>query len=105
MLNVEQDRNKWFLTTKFEIVAVKFIIETSSYGKNIFLYGSKISNVSDYFEYPIKSSQLNIYQVNCDRREPPISFTLNDIYCKMVKVDYDSEKSIFSPLIHTIKKN
>lgn len=102
ILRTDQDKNRWFLTKSFKIVCLEYVIQTSVNEPKIFLYGSALSKVCDYFDYPIKSSELNIHVSDCDR-EPPCFFSLSDVYCKMVKVDYNDEKSVFIPLIHTIK--
>lgn len=103
-LNVTQDKDRWLLTKSFEIICVKYIIKTSQNETNVFLYGSVLKTLTDYFEYPVRSSQLNIYQSDCMQNEP--TFVLSsDVYCKMVKVDDNHEKSIFIPLYQTIKRN
>lgn len=99
-LNVLKDRDRWILLKSFEIVCLKYIINTAE--NKLVLYGSVLNKISDYFEYPIRSSQLNIYSSDCEMRSIKF-FMESDIYCKMVKITYDQEKSVFIPLYHTIK--
>lgn len=103
MLNASQENNKWFLTKSFDIVHLKYIVKTSDDKGQVFLCGSVLAQAVDYFEFPVKSSDLNIYVSNCNLK-PARFFSISDIFCKMVKIDYNDKKSIFIPLIHTIKR-
>lgn len=100
MLCTDDDKNRWFLTKAFKIVCLKYIISTNE-NMNVFLYGSILKNSIDYFDHPVRSSELNIYECNGER-DAPTFFALSDVYCKMVKIEYDSRKLVFIPLIHTI---
>lgn len=102
-LRSDVEKNRWFLSKAFEIVCVKFIIAISkNENTNVFLYGSALKKATNYFEYPVRSSELNIYQSDCDKKAPSY-YSLEDIYCKLVKVEYDSDTSVFIPLYHTIE--
>lgn len=98
-LNVLKDKDRWFLSKSYEVVCSKYIINTVQ--NNVFLYGSVLKRISDYFTYPIRSSELNIYASDCEV-ESPTFFSASDIICKLVKISYDQQKSIFIPLYHTI---
>lgn len=103
MLSTDQDKNKWFMTKEFKVICLKYIIKTSGMNDQIFLYGSALTSIRDYFTHPVLSSQLNIYESEC-QESPPMFHKLSDLYCKMVKINYDSKKFVFIPLIHTILK-
>lgn len=102
-LDANKDKDRWFLSKSLEVVCLKYIIKTSQGENNVFFYGSVLKSISDYFDYPLRSSELNIYQSNCSQNSPTF-FSASDIYCKMVRVEYDHEKSVFIPLYGTIKR-
>lgn len=102
-LSAVDDKNRWFLSKSSEVVCIKYIIKTSANTGNVFFYASSLRIQSNYFEFPIRSSELNIYQSDCKTKEPTF-FSESDIYCKMVRVNYDDQISVFIPLYETIKK-
>lgn len=102
-LSAIDDKNRWFLSKSFEVVSIKYIIKTNLNASNLFLYGQSVKNQSDYFQFPLRSSELNIYQSDCSMKEPTF-FCESDIYCKMVKVNFDDVTSVFIPLYPTIMK-
>lgn len=56
-----KDRNKWFLTKKNEIVSMK---NATIFENKIYIFGSCLKNVRNFFETPIASSHLNIFSAN-----------------------------------------
>lgn len=100
--NADTEKDRWFLSNTKQVVCVKYIIKTSQNDSNFYLYGSSLKTVTDYFDYPVRSSELYIYESDCVTNSGNF-FSASDIYCKMVRVDYDHEKSIFIPLYETIK--
>lgn len=66
----------------------------------VYVFGSCLKEVNNFFETPIASSYLNIFCAN--RKEHlPRWYDIKDIKCKLVAVEYH-EDTIFFPLIHTL---
>lgn len=103
MLSAVNEKNRWFLSKSFQVVSIKYIIKTSVDTAKVFFHGCPLRMQSNYFEYPIRSSELYIYQSDCKTKEPSF-FSESDFYCKMVKVNFDTKTSVFIPLYPTIKK-
>lgn len=101
-LNANRNSDKWFMDKNFEITCLKYVIESGIDKTRVLLYGSPLSNKKDYFEYPVKSSQLNIFEAKFNEFREAKYFYIHDIYCKMVEVNYDINTSVFLPLLHTI---
>lgn len=102
-LTAQDKANEWFLTNDNEIVCLKNII---SAGDKLALFGTTIANKLDFFEKPIKSSQLDIYSSNisADKNDSDGKlFDTSDIKCKLVRIDYNDSTAVFIPLLHTIK--
>lgn len=92
-----EDRNKWFLTKKNEIIGMK---NATIFENKIYIFGSCLKEVGNFFETPIASSYLNIFSAN--RKEYlPKWYDIKDIKCKLVAVEHH-KNVIFFPLIHTI---
>lgn len=90
-------KDGWFLTKRNNIVSM---INATYFEGNIFIYGSEIKTKWDFFEFPIKSSYLNIYKSNGKTIRPKL-YSLNDIKCKLFSLKYNNE-FVFLPLIHTL---
>lgn len=92
--------NKWFLSQRNEIVCLKNILSVQS---KLSLLGSTIISKTDFFERPIKSSALNIYATDyfADENSGDKLFTVADIKCKLVRIEYDDNTDVFIPLLHT----
>lgn len=69
-LSSNKDKDRWILSKKFEVIHVKYIIKPPENQSNVFFYGSVLKNASNYFEYPIRSSELNIYESDCELSAP-----------------------------------
>lgn len=96
--------NKWFLTRKNEIVCVENIL---SMGNKISFYCHTVTNQKDFFETPLSSSALNIYAVDFfayNINEFKL-FSISDIKCKLVRVEYGDTEDVFIPLLHTYVEN
>lgn len=98
-LNTYQDHNKWIHTISGQIVSVRSIIQSTN--GQIYLYGCPLVDVRNFFEKPVLSSKLNIYESNCIEGSAKF-YPLNEIHSKLVKIHYGP--SVFVPLIHTIQK-
>lgn len=94
--------NKWFLSQKNEIVCLKNVL---SIGINkVSLFGSTVPKLVDFFQLPIKSSVLNIYAteyfVDESTQEHKL-FSVSDVKCKLVRIEYNKNIDVFIPLLHT----
>lgn len=94
-----QWQNKWFLTTKNEVVEIISI--TSGKEGTICLNGFCINDVKDVFETPVKSSLFNIYKCATNVSKQEKKYQLSHIKCKLVVIEYISEY-YFMPLLHTL---
>jgi len=90
-----EDRNKWFLTKKNEIIGMK---NATIFENKIYIFDSCLKEVGNFFETPIASSYLNIF---CANRKEYLSewYDINDIKCKLVAVEYH-KYCIFSADTH-----
>lgn len=111
--HLEQD--KWFLTTTFEIVALKRIVKVKN-SADYLLYGTAVNEKQIFFKCPFTSHALFIYACKNVFRKAEI-FRTENIACKLVCLPYsgsyndtdEEEESpvydhIFVPLWHTLKK-
>lgn len=99
-LNTSQDNNKWLHTTSGHVVSIKSIIQSAN--GQICFYGCPVDR-RNYFDKPIPSSKLNIYESNCIEGLPKF-YHLQEVHSKLVRIEYDGKTSVFVPLVHTIKK-
>lgn len=94
-LNSKHNKDKWFLTLKNEIVSIKNAVTKNNL---IIIFGYPVDKKS-YFETPISSSRLNIFESYCNK-QPLKQYLLSDVKCKLVFVQ-DIEKVVFIPLLHS----
>lgn len=99
----KDNANKWFLTKSGEIVGLICVISKE---KKISIYGHVLTNHYDFFEYPVKSRDLNIYASKyfTDDTEKKCFFDIDQIKCKLVRIVYNSESDVYIPLLHTLLK-
>lgn len=90
--------NKWFLTSDNQVVSLKYITEQNG---SIKIIGTKINDLQLFFETPIKSNVLHIYQSN-GKCGPAESYDLSNVKCKMVTIPIDDSGCVFLPLLHTL---
>lgn len=98
-LNTKEDRNRWFLTHSKQIVCAENIISFSNNAVQI--YGCSLKNIFLFFETPIKSSYLDIYCSDGIKNNPNL-YKVSEVKCKLAKIDFNEEMSVFVPLLHTI---
>lgn len=93
--------DKWILMKNLQVVSVICIIKNKISGK-ISIFGAPVKTLEDYFVKPVRSSQLQIFLSNMELSNEQF-YNLDDVYCKMVKLNYNenSNESILIPLIHT----
>lgn len=95
-------RNNCFLTKENQIVKM---INATYYKDVIHIYGQPIQEKNDFFELPIKSSHLNIYQCKSQNNYgKPRLYRISDIKCKLFFLKY-KENFVFFPLLHTLDIN
>lgn len=90
--------NKWILTMRNEIIEIQYFIEKSK--TKVYIRGKPMSHLEDFFEWPLKSSQLNVFSSNGNKGRP-VNVELKDIKAKMVKMN-SGNHIVFIPLMHTI---
>lgn len=93
------EKNGWILTKDKNIVKITSI----TMNDNITIHGTALlkENQENFYELPIASSHLCIYQSKLDSMA--VSVDLDNMLCKLFRIEISSEKSVFFPLFHTIK--
>lgn len=95
-------KNKWFLTTTNCLVEM---IDATFLNNSLYIFGQEIQDKVNFFETPIKSSYLDIYQVLKDHpKSEPKLYSVNDIKCKFFCLESCMESNeylVFFPLIHS----
>lgn len=66
---------------------------------NVQFIGHKFTEGSDYYEYPVKSSELGILRVSKLNTEP-ISFSVGDIFAKCVLLPLTNSQFLCIPMVH-----
>lgn len=97
LLNSEKNKDKWFLTSKNEIVCIEYIVKSDV----MLIYGYPLLQLENVFEQPINSSYLNIYKSNGVLGDIK-TYLISDIKCKLVLILDDNEFLVFVPLLHTL---
>lgn len=103
-LDTKRKADCWILTKQLEVVKVDMIAFDSK-DKTISLYGAKLKTQEDYFKKPVLSSALQIYASDL-KLNPSELLPLDKLRCKMVCIntnDKNLPKSVFIPLLHTLK--
>lgn len=99
-LNGENDTDKWILTSDLKVFCVEKIIQHST--NTVFLFGSYLNDIDNFFEKPVPSSALQIYK-SCLRKDSIQVIPMTKFYSKLVKVkSFEVNTYVFTPLIHTI---
>lgn len=96
----KDNRNKWFLSNKNEVVEFKY---ASDIEERMHIYGQSLKKLTNFFERPFKSSRIHIYS-SADIKNTMSIFSLSDIKCKLFSLPYKQE-TVFIPLIHTLDNN
>lgn len=91
--------NKWFLTKSNEIVAMKYVVVNN---ESLEINGAALRNKTSFFETPIRSTYLHIYQSDCSESSAK-RYKIDDIKCKMVSIPFNEDgEAVFIPLLHTL---
>lgn len=91
------NKNKWFLTHNLQIVEM---VNATYFNNKIYVYGKIVREKHNFFEVPIKSEHLNIFE-SCGDTGKAQLFEIANIKCKMVHIQF-KDKSVFIPLNHTL---
>lgn len=103
-IDTQKTVDKWILTRNMKVMTVDKIVQNNA-SESVFLFGQILSDLSDLFEKPVVSSSLQIFCSDL-KVSPAVLIESSDIFCKMVKIDCQDlmlPKSVFFPLIHTIR--
>lgn len=94
------EKNGWILTKNKDILKILSITKEETYK----IHGISLlrRNQENLYEIPIASKTLCIYQSKLDSTTP-ISIDLDDMYCKLYRIEISSDKSAFIPLFHFTK--
>lgn len=91
------ERDSCFKTNTGEIVVLRNIIRRQD---NTIFVGNIFSNISDFYTYPLRSSELDIVKVS-ELIEERLIFTLNKIIAKCWLIPIRDEY-VCIPLLHTL---
>lgn len=97
-LNSINYKDKWSLTTKTEIVPMSYALLEN---KNIQIYGCPIVHADDFFEYPLKSSYLNIKKSADGMLGSMQCYTTSNVKCKLATIQNGNDEIVFVPVLHT----
>lgn len=92
--------NCWFLSTSGEIVKFEKAIEINekNNAKKIKVQGRAIINKHNFFEKPLSSSFLNIFECSDKKLAKCIEFDVKDVDSKMFMIQ-NGDKMVFIPLL------
>lgn len=91
------NKNKWFLSTDGQIVAMKFAIYLDN---KTYIIGNSLKSKRDFFKQPMLSSSLDIYISNGETNNDAI-YSIDRINAKFVCLSY-KEEFVLIPLLHTL---
>ncbi|XP_055306815.1 uncharacterized protein LOC129571070 [Sitodiplosis mosellana] len=92
--------DSWILTYSLEIFQFKYVMST---GNAVHVYGTPVPRLENFFTYPLSSSLLNIFKSDGKSETNLMSFNLNEIKAKMLRLK-SCDDFVFIPLLHTLKK-
>lgn len=93
------EKNCWILTKEKDIVQAEYFFKNE---KTILIYGKRFKSeyVTNLYDLPLPSSRLSIYKMKL-LNEDTIVLTLQQIDCKLYRIEIDKVESAFFPLYHT----
>lgn len=92
-------KNMWFLTKSNEIVKM---LNATFLNGILQIYGSALKKKFNFFEVPIKSSYLDIYESDGSFHKPKLYAVENNIKCKLFCIEV-KENIVLFPMIHTLE--
>lgn len=100
VLNTEF-KDKWFMTSDFNIVEMQGAAKESLYWK---ITGRQVLRKYNLFVKPFKSSRLHIFTAKLDYANISslMTFDTGAVICKLVAINR-KEDTVFIPLLHTMK--
>lgn len=92
------EKNRWLLTKKHEIFKIDNIIK---HNNMVEIEGAILAKKyqENLYELPVASKNLFIYKSKLIE-STPLSITLDDMFCKLYRIEIDEESSGFFPLFH-----
>lgn len=91
-------QDAWFLANG-EIMKM---VDAETIDGEILIEGVELLSKTDYFDYPIESSLINIYMANtATTSEETAKVKICDITCKFVVINSIEEQYVFLPVLHT----
>lgn len=91
------NKNQWFMTHDKNIVKM---LNAAYCDGNICIYGSCLKKLNNFFDKPIESKYLDIYQSKTDLNAPT-TYNVSYIKCKMFCLKYH-DTFVFTPILHTL---
>lgn len=105
-------KDNWFLTQDKEIISMSYAFSQKEVDgtENVAICGCRVRVKTNFFDYPIESSDLNIFaSPNANSLKIPVLgkpriYTSNDILCKLFIIQYETDnESVFVPIHHTLE--
>lgn len=90
------EKNRWILTNSSDIFKITEICKE----EKIKIYGATLlrENQENLYHLPVASRNLKIFQSKLESQNSCI--TIDDIFCKLYRIELSAEKSAFMPLLH-----
>lgn len=94
-------KDSWFLTKDFKIV--QMVDASTNSDNHILIHGKVLTNQTDFFKLPIRSSILHIYEAQISHLKNLKMYDSEDIICKFVVIPRGFNSFVYVPLLHTFK--
>lgn len=94
-----ENKNRWFLTKKQEIVGMNYAKYING---TFFINGDSLNRADNFFEKPFCSSRLNIFTSNESEKNTSKFYKIDDVKCKLFAIDFNND-TVFMPLLHTLE--
>lgn len=109
-INAHRDADRWILAKfrdEFKIYCIEYVMHDPK-SNTIKLFGRRLHTITNLFNKPVISSQLQIYSSNLQFEEQCEVIDVGNVYAKMVKIPRDpinlqDTYAAFFPLLHTVK--
>lgn len=100
ILSSRNSNKSWFMTKSKEIVKFEYVEVNNSL--DFKLFGKKINGKNSFFENPVNSMKLDIYECDVEFESDLKTFDLECIATKMICLSY-KKKIVLIPLLHTLE--
>lgn len=91
------EKNKWFLTNSNEIVQMDYATKIEN---KVCFCGNKNTRLYPFFHNPFNSTFIKVFMPDGTLLETKNVYATDEIYCKMIALNYKNNK-VFIPLLHT----